>query len=68
MKRLSMLLATFVLPVFTTACSDKGAPQPAQGSASPAKEEDKQWGMPNKNYASTRHSSLNMLKSEAYTR
>src|SRR5438093_9088366 len=62
MKRLSMLLlATFVLPVITTACTDKGAPQPAQGSASPAKEEDKQWGMPNKNYASTRYSVLDSI-------
>src|SRR5436309_13080122 len=62
MKRLSMLLlATFVMPVITTACTDKGAPQPAQASASPAKEEDKQWAMPNKNYASTRYSSLNAI-------
>src|SRR5438128_3488734 len=65
MKRLSMLLlATFVLPVITTACTNKGAPQPAQGSASPAKEEDKQWRMPNKNYASTRYSSLNAINTD----
>src|SRR6266699_4986397 len=65
MKRSSMLLlVTFVLPVFTTACTDNGAPQQAQGSASPAKEEDKQWGMPNKNYASTRYSSLNAINTD----
>src|SRR5438093_9607350 len=65
MKRLSMLLlATFVLPFITTACTNKGAPQPAQGSASPAKEEDKQWRMPNKNYASTRYSSLNAINTD----
>jgi PQQ-dependent dehydrogenase (methanol/ethanol family) len=53
MKRLSMLLlATFVLPVVTTACTE--APQ----------EEDKQWGMPNKNYASTRYSSLNAINTD----
>src|SRR5436190_2411342 len=65
MKRLSMLLlATFVLPVFTTACTDNGALQQAQSSASPAKEEDKQWAMPNKNYASTRYSSLNAINTD----
>ncbi len=65
MKRLSMLLlATVVLPVFTTACRDNGAPQQAQGSASAAKEEDKQWAMPNKNYASTRYSSLNAINTD----
>jgi lanthanide-dependent methanol dehydrogenase len=65
MKRLSMLLlATFVLPVVTTACTDDGAPPPAPSSASTAKEEDKQWGMPNKNYAATRYSSLNAINTD----
>src|SRR5947207_15314857 len=53
MKRLSMLLlATLVLPLVTAACTE--AP----------KEEDKQWGMPNKNYASTRYSSLNAINTD----
>ena len=63
MKRLSMLLlATFVLPAFTTACTHCLPPSPS--GASPAKEEDKQWGMPNKNYASTRYSSLNAINTD----
>ena len=61
MKHLSMLLmaAAFVLPVFTTACADStSSPSPgsSSGNAPPAKEEDKQWTMQNKNYASTRYS------------
>ena len=68
MKRLSMLLlATIMLPVFTTACTNAGEPQKAQNSASPASpvnDEDKQWGMPNKNYASTRYSSLNAINTD----
>jgi lanthanide-dependent methanol dehydrogenase len=68
MKRLSMLLlAPFMLPVFTTACTNAGEPQKAQNSSSPASpvsDEDKQWGMPNKNYASTRYSSLNAINTD----
>ena len=68
MKRLSMLLlATFMLPVLTTACTNAGEPPQAQSSASPASpvnDEDKQWGMPNKNYASTRYSSLNAINTD----
>src|SRR6266516_5780363 len=61
MKRLSMLLvvATFMLPVFTAACMSNSSP--AKNDASQTKEEDKQWNMPNKNYASTRYSSLNAI-------
>jgi PQQ-dependent dehydrogenase (methanol/ethanol family) len=57
MKRLSGLLiaATFVLPVFTTACTNGGS-QP--------KEEDKQWTMQNKNYQSTRYSSLDSINTD----
>src|SRR5881394_2458794 len=66
MKRLPLLLmvAAFMLP----ACSNTSAP-PAEKSAgspasSPAKEEDKQWGMPNKDYASTRYSTLNAINTD----
>jgi PQQ-dependent dehydrogenase (methanol/ethanol family) len=57
MKRLSGLLiaATFMLPVFTTACTS-GTSQP--------KEEDKQWTMQNKNYQSTRYSSLDSINTD----
>jgi PQQ-dependent dehydrogenase (methanol/ethanol family) len=57
MKRLSGLLvaATFVLPVFTTACTN-GTSQP--------KEEDKQWTMQNKNYQATRYSSLDSINTD----
>ncbi len=57
MKRLSGLLivATFMLPVFTTACTNGGS-QP--------KEEDKQWTMQNKNYQSTRYSSLDSINTD----
>jgi PQQ-dependent dehydrogenase (methanol/ethanol family) len=57
MKRLSGLFiaATFMLPVFTTACTNGGS-QP--------KEEDKQWTMQNKNYQSTRYSSLDSINTD----
>ena len=57
MKRLSGLLivATFMLPVFITACTNGGS-QP--------KEEDKQWTMQNKNYQSTRYSSLDSINTD----
>jgi PQQ-dependent dehydrogenase (methanol/ethanol family) len=57
MKRLSGLLiaATFMLPVFTTACTN-GTSQP--------KEEDKQWTMQNKNYQATRYSALDSINTD----
>ena len=57
MKRLVWLIiaATFVLIVFTTACTNGGS-QP--------KEEDKQWTMQNKNYQSTRYSSLDSINTD----
>ena len=63
MKRLFPLLivATFVVPVLTAACSGTSPPAPGSAPAattSQATPEDKQWTMPNKNYASTRYSAL----------
>jgi PQQ-dependent dehydrogenase (methanol/ethanol family) len=57
MKRLSGLLiaATFMLPVFTTACTN-GTSQP--------KDEDKQWTMQNKNYQATRYSALDSINTD----
>jgi PQQ-dependent dehydrogenase (methanol/ethanol family) len=57
MKRLSGLLiaATFMLPVFTTACTN-GTSQP--------KDEDKQWTMQNKNYQANRYSALDSINTD----
>jgi PQQ-dependent dehydrogenase (methanol/ethanol family) len=56
MKRLSgLIVATFMLPVFITACTNGGS-QP--------KEEDKQWTMQNKNYQSTRYSALDSINTD----
>jgi PQQ-dependent dehydrogenase (methanol/ethanol family) len=61
MKRLSIvLLATVALPVFLAACSTA----PASDAGAPSKtytDEDKQWTMQNKNYASTRYSGLDQV-------
>ena len=64
MKRLSALIrvAVFTLPVLISACTttdDRSKGERSQGSA-----EDKQWTMPNKNYASTRYSSLGGINAE----
>ena len=64
MKRLSALIrvAVFTLPVLISECTttdDRSKGERSQGSA-----EDKQWTMPNKNYASTRYSSLSGINAE----
>src|SRR4026209_2464636 len=70
MKRYSTLLmaAVFMLPVFMTACADTPSSSissaPSSTPAPAASEEDKQWTMPNKNYASTRYSSLAAINTE----
>ena len=71
MKRISMLLAaTFVLPLFTTSCATNSSdPSKTANSASAmpltaAKDEDKQWTMANKDYSSTRYSSLNTINTD----
>ena len=56
------LAATFMLLV-TTACSTADAPTVAGNASAPA-DADKEWGMPNKNYASTRDSTLNGINTE----
>jgi PQQ-dependent dehydrogenase (methanol/ethanol family) len=50
-----LIVATFMLPVLTTACTN-GTSQP--------KEEDKQWTMQNKNYQSTRYSALDSINTD----
>ena len=64
MKRLSTLIrvVTFMLPVLSSACMTNGDRQ--KGDRSQLSAEDKQWTMPNKNYASTRYSSLNGINTE----
>src|SRR5688572_5041693 len=61
MKSISTLLmaATFTLSVFATACTEN-----AGTTANQSTDADKEWGMPNKNYASTRYSSLNSITTE----
>src|SRR5438034_6952961 len=57
MKRLLMLLliTTFMLPALAHA---------GGGKLTQLQEDDKQWVMPNKNYAATRYSSLNEINTE----
>src|SRR5438067_6173746 len=67
MKRLSVLLAAALMPVFTTGCTNNSnAPAivASKVDLSPVKQEDNQWGMPNKDYASTRYSSLNAINTD----
>src|SRR5215470_14448669 len=62
MKRLSMaLLAT--VPIFAAACS-QASPSSSGPPKSAASDEDKQWTMQNKNYASTRYSGLDSITAE----
>src|ERR1700681_2355819 len=58
-KRLSGLLmvSTFMLAVFTPACTNSNG-------TSQSKDEDKQWTMQNKNYQSTRYSSLDSINTD----
>ena len=64
MKTISalMIAATFTLPALTTACTKADAPATAANANAPAN--DKEWSMPNKNYASTRYSTLNTINTE----
>jgi len=61
MKRLAIGagVAACLLQVFTSACSSGNSSRSEQ-----PKEEDKQWTMQNKNYASTRYSSLNSITTD----
>src|SRR5262245_22697451 len=68
MKRSSRLLAVtkfapLLLAVLAAACTSNSQPA-AKTDSTPVKEEDKQWTMPNKDYASTRYSSLNSINTE----
>jgi PQQ-dependent dehydrogenase (methanol/ethanol family) len=62
MKRLSMLLLATV-PIFAAACS-QAASSPGGASKSVVSDEDKQWTMQNKNYASTRYSALDSINTD----
>jgi len=68
MRRLSILfLATLALPVFLAACNTSAPPPPAStgaGPATPPSDADKEWTMQNKNYASTRYSTLNAINTD----
>src|SRR5580765_8443027 len=62
MKRLAMLLATAAVPLCLYACSTAPASDvPGATAKSTASDEDKQWTMQNKNYASTRYSGLDQV-------
>jgi glucose dehydrogenase len=66
MKRLWPLLAAALMPAIIAGCSNTTQPAAKAGAGpvaapSPVKEEDKQWGMQNKDYASTRYSTLNSI-------
>jgi lanthanide-dependent methanol dehydrogenase len=59
MMKLSTLFTGFALLAFTAACTNSAAPDTSQLNT-----DDKEWGMPNKNYASTRYSALNGINAE----
>src|SRR6185503_9766754 len=62
MKRLPLLL---IFAALVSACSNTSAPEADKSApSSPPKDEDKQWGMANKNYASTRYSTLNSINTD----
>src|SRR6185295_7049606 len=65
MKRLHLLLiaAAFML-AFSTACTNATEPNKGTSGSAPAKAEDKQWAMPNKDYASTRYSTLDSINTD----
>jgi lanthanide-dependent methanol dehydrogenase len=66
MKRLWMLhLATAVLPVLVAACSAAPASTPAGTATKTYSDDDKQWTMQNKNYASTRYSALDQVNTDS---
>ena len=62
MTRLSMLLLATV-SIIAAACS-QAASSPGGASKSAASDEDKQWTMQNKNYASTRYSALDSINAD----
>src|SRR5690349_14147232 len=65
MKRLVMFLATAAVPLCLYSCSSPPAPgAPATAAKSTASDEDKQWTMQNKNYASTRYSALDSINTD----
>jgi len=66
MKRISVLIAaTCLLPLFAASCANTAEPGKApDASASAPADADKEWGMPNKNYASTRYSTLNGINTD----
>jgi PQQ-dependent dehydrogenase (methanol/ethanol family) len=65
-----LLAATFTLSLFTTSCATNSSdPSKTANTASampltPAKDEDKQWTMANKDYSSTRYSTLNTINTD----
>src|SRR5947207_11801660 len=67
MKRFLLLLATFALPALAAACNNTPVvevPGALATSLSTASDEDKQWTMQNKNYASTRYSGLDSINTD----
>ena len=62
MKRLWMvLLATILVPLLTACSSSPASDITGAPAKSTASDEDKQWTMQNKNYASTRYSGLDQI-------
>jgi PQQ-dependent dehydrogenase (methanol/ethanol family) len=59
-----LLLATVALPVFLAACSTAPASDVSSASSKTYSDDDKQWTMQNKNYASTRYSGLDSINTE----
>jgi PQQ-dependent dehydrogenase (methanol/ethanol family) len=64
MKRLSMLLLA-AMPIFVGACNTGVVQAPGKAPTSTASDEDKQWTMQNKNYASTRYSALDSINTDS---
>src|SRR5262245_66533364 len=66
MKRVSLvLLATVAVPLCLWSCSTAPASDtPGTAGTKTYSDEDKQWTMQNKNYASTRYSGLDSINAE----
>jgi len=66
MKRpfLLLMVTTFMLSVFITACTNSTDSTKGAVNSPSAKSDDKQWTMPNKDYASTRYSTLDSINTD----
>src|SRR5262245_16650697 len=60
-RQLSVALALLTILAIVAACATTPVADTTPSSSSPASADDKEWNMPNKNYASTRYSGLDAI-------